>query len=100
MKNTDPIITWELRHAANKQFEAVAALADLFSGSNGIRKICSGNANDLLLEAESYARNWDIPFSIELTKQMILEMDRKRWDTDEDGYGDHHWISSSEADDC
>lgn len=89
-------ITWEHKSMASTPEEAVSALADFFSSTEGIDL----SLEDKIDKAESFAAKWNIPFSRQLTVQMIKEMDRKRWERTEDEYGDlrrdHKWVSSTE----
>lgn len=116
-------ITWKKRNEAASQQDAVAALADFLSSSDGICIAIRDRSS--LDEVEQFAQKWSVPFSRELIVQMMRRTDQKRWDGDtpaicredyesdeeykealelDEEYGElratHYWMSSSETAMC
>ena len=75
-------MNWDSRDDSKNKQDALAALADLLSSADTIQ--CDSEA--VLVEAEEFAKKWNVPFSKELYDSMISKIDDKRWDDDSHPY--------------
>jgi len=108
------------------QKDAVEALADYLSSSQGIGKMLRehNTSRAALKEVKAFAEKWSIPFSLDLMRTTTKAMDHKRWhgevklprpqrkDFEKDyDFWDamdewryvthmHTWVSSSETSNC
>ncbi len=69
---------WSQKDTISSQEEAVEALADFLSSSEGIRSAIKNKLD----EAESFAHKWSIPFDRSFISKMVVFQDAKRYDGD------------------
>jgi hypothetical protein len=81
-KDATERLRWDLRARATTTQEAVEALADLLSSSQGIGWLSSNQPNlyrALSKEVRAFTEKWSIPFSIEMMRGTVEMMNVKRW---------------------
>jgi len=69
---------WTEKEEVSCAEEAIEALADYLSSSEGIRNARGNNLD----EVEQFAHKWGIPFSRSFVSKMVSFQDKKRWNGD------------------
>lgn len=83
-------MTWKDRHESKNKQDAMEALADLLSEGSTIEGNYSQSTLDDLAEAENFASQWQIPFSMGLYIKTNSQIENKRSNDDHP-----YWQSSN-----
>ena len=91
------MITWQTKETTTNSQEAVEAIADFISSSDGV----SATEKDKLDDVEAFAKKWKVPFNRALMVMTIDFLGTKRWNGDGARFEertDEEWIEQLRAD--